>query len=736
MQRKRFKKVWPVYLILALVTMNLQAKEVGIFFNQNISQYSFAANEIKKALILKGQSVELFDLDKLSADYPNLKVVITLKTDKLNLDNLRKENGLQIKELGEQSYNLRTTNSSKTSYWVFGGDILGAMYGGLQLAENINLYGLNKTFNEEESPYILNRGIKFNIPFDERSPTYYSSGFSEKGFSGMSTRKAISHVWDLNFWSEMFDELAMQRYNVISLWTLHPFTSMIKMPKYPDVALENVQGFNGFSKTMSIDEKIEFWKKVMILAKNRGIDFYLYNWNIYTYGATGKYGIDNHPSNKATVEYMRKCTFRLFETYPDLTGFGVTAGENMGNTSNKEEANWTWSTYGKGVYEFASAHPERKIVFVHRYHGAGADEVAANFKPLLQLPNVRFDFSFKYAVAHVYSTTTPNWIRTRNGDVPVQLVQLKLKTWLELRCDDFYYLHWGDPDFVKRYLAGFPDKDQCVRGFVFGMDGYTPTYTFTSKADWAKGKLEMKRLWYSWMLWGRLAYNPTLSDEFFQNYLGNKYPQTQQKELFTAWSEASKGVPLFTELIQGTWISDFLWYPEACMSRKDGFETIDNMLKTIPPPGSNLCSIAESAANNCGDKRSASDVADEIEVHAQQALKILGNKQSPLNTELGTNLGNIRALAYLSLYYAEKIRGAISKANSQHENAKESMGRAYRNWIDYSTLMDKMYTGQEFQRTRPITDWHMLDKEVLDEYLRLGGVLEGNDLNKIQGIKR
>jgi hypothetical protein len=27
---------------------------------------------------------------------------------------------------------------------------------------------------------------------------------------------------------------------------------------------------------------------------------------------------------------------RLYETYPDLTGFGVTAGENMGDINNEE----------------------------------------------------------------------------------------------------------------------------------------------------------------------------------------------------------------------------------------------------------------------------------------------------------------------------------------------------------------------------------------------------------------
>lgn len=703
------------------------AETIGIFLDTKISQHEFAASDIKKALETKGFAVEFFDIKKLSPDYPNRKVVITLKTDTKSLGQLKIGGGANVNELGEQAFAILTANGKRASWFVVGGDMNGAMYGGLQLAENINLYGLEKNFNEDQSPDILNRGIKFNIPFDKRSPTYYGSGFSKVDFKGTSTQKAIEHVWQIKFWADMFDELARHRYNVLSLWSLHPFAAMIQLPEYPDAAIQNIEGFDGFSKKMSMDEKIEFWKQIMILAKNRGFEFYIYNWNIYTYGATGKYGIDNNARNPNTVEYMRKSMTRLFETYPDLTGFGVTAGENMGDINDEEEARWTWATYGQGIFDFAKAHPERNVVFVHRYHGAGGPEVAANFKTLRDLPNVQFDFSFKYAVAHIYSTTTPNWIRTRNGDVPAQLVELNLKTWVELRNDDFYYLHWGDPGFVKRYLAALPDKDRCIRGFVTGSDGYTPTYVFTSKADWAKGKLDMQRTWYTWMLWGRLAYNPQLTDEFFQDILRTRYPDSHSKSLFEAWSQASQGIPLFTELIQGTLISDWLWYPEACMSRRDGFVTIEKMAEAVPPPGSNLCSIDKSAAKNCGDKKSSYQVADEIESHAKKALKILVNEHADLNTELGTNIGNIRAMSYLGLYFAEKIRGATFKVAAQNEQAKDAMGKACGYWSKYISLMDEMYTGQDLQRTNPITNWHMLDADVLNEYIKLGGKVSSPD---------
>ena len=110
--------------------------------------------------------------------------------------------------------------------------------------------------------------------------------------------------------------MALNRYNVLSLWSLHPFPSMVKIPEFPDVALNDVwrtkekfddgyshQGINfvrpnllknvEIIKKITIDEKIVFWKEVMQMANDRGIEVYVFTWNIFTNGAEGKHGITN-----------------------------------------------------------------------------------------------------------------------------------------------------------------------------------------------------------------------------------------------------------------------------------------------------------------------------------------------------------------------------------------------------------------------------------------------------------
>ena len=289
------------------------AEKVGIFYDSTAEQIKFAAGDVKTALESKNFTVEMLDIDQLSPDYPSKKVVIALATDIRVKKILAALGGTASSGLNEQAYALKTTTRGQTSFWALGGDHNGAMYGGLQIAEYINIDGFSGTYDKQESPAILKRGIKLNLPFDRESGTYGKA-------TATSKIKAIPNVWDMTFWTSWFDEMARYRYNVITIWSNHPFTSMIKMPDYPDVAIQDVTGFDGYKKTMSIDGKIDFWRKVMAYAKSRGFEFYLFNWNIFTDGATGKYGItdeqDKAATDQATIDLHAQMHDNTFGNLP------------------------------------------------------------------------------------------------------------------------------------------------------------------------------------------------------------------------------------------------------------------------------------------------------------------------------------------------------------------------------------------------------------------------------------
>ena len=125
----------------------------------------------------------------------------------------------------------------------------------------------------------------------------------------------------------------------------------------------------------------------------------------------------------------------------------------------------------------------------------------------MALPNVTFELSYKYSLAHMYSIPLPQRMSDNHID---PLREHHLKSWLNLRNDDFYYHNWGDPDFVRAYLNGIINKGDWFAGFYMGGDGYTPTRTFFSKNSATQGILDVQRQWYMYMLWGRLSYNPDI----------------------------------------------------------------------------------------------------------------------------------------------------------------------------------------------------------------------------------
>jgi hypothetical protein len=213
----------------------------------------------------------------------------------------------------EQSYQMRVQDANgRRTVTITGADANGVMYGGLDVAEAFHTGQFDALKNVDRSPHLAQRGIKLNIPLDVRTPSY-----SDPSDAAQAN---LPEMWSMDFWREMFDDMARHRYNLISLWSLNPFPSIVKVPEFPNVALDDVWrttqkldarfGPNGDDfvrpemlanpevvKRLTIDGKIEFWRAVMQLAKDRGIEVYWFTWNTFLFGAEGKDGIITQSTN-------------------------------------------------------------------------------------------------------------------------------------------------------------------------------------------------------------------------------------------------------------------------------------------------------------------------------------------------------------------------------------------------------------------------------------------------------
>ncbi|UCG46030.1 MAG: hypothetical protein JSU94_11060 [Phycisphaerales bacterium] len=312
-------RICSVMLVCVLVSVSgLRGATVTILFDRESPQAAFACKEIQAALKARGHSIAQSDLEQLQGVTEGVRIVLCPASDSGATGQMKSEGGRAPGALKSEGYSIRVTSGAgRSAFWAIGGDTAGVMYGGLELAEVIRTDGFAAIKDVDQNPYMAMRGTKFNCPLDVRTPSY--SDVSD------AAQNNIIEMWSFDFWTEYIDNLARHRYNYISLWSLHPFPSLVRVPDYPDVALDDVKrstvqwaeyypgngtGFDAPEilndvetlKKMTIDEKIAFWRRVMRYGRDRNVDFYFVTWNIFVNGTDGKYGITDDIDNPTTID--------------------------------------------------------------------------------------------------------------------------------------------------------------------------------------------------------------------------------------------------------------------------------------------------------------------------------------------------------------------------------------------------------------------------------------------------
>jgi len=671
---------------------------------------AFAASEIRRAFTDRG--VTLVELDWQSGLEADGAARLFLAATPQACRTLAER--FQIGPAGSdapQSYAVRRAPACKgTVLAVLSADAAGAMYGGLDLAEAVRLRTLDEVGDSDHTPFIARRGIKFNIPLDARTPSYSDNSDA--------AQQNIAEMWSFDFWREFLDEMARHRFNVLTLWNLHPFPSLVQVPEFPDVALADIKRTTlpldeTFSHTgsdmvrpamlenlqtvkrLSIGEKIQFWRDVMQHAHDRGIEVYLFTWNMFTFAADGKHGITSSQTNETTIAYFRASVRETVLTYPRLAGIGITAGERLENRSDQYgKEQWLWRTYGEGVRDAVRLQPERQVRLIHRFHQTGQAEILRQWQ---DYPGP-LDLSFKYAIAHMYAATNPPFIHAALPHLPPDR-----RTWLTVRNDDIYSFRWGDPQFAREFVRAMPRPDR-VAGFYMGPDGYVWGREFLSTEPETPRELVIRKQWFSFLLWGRLSYDPDLPDQLFQQVLAQRFPEVPAGRLLAAWSQASRIFPQITRFFWGD--IDLRWFPEACLShpRHKGFYTVRDFIEGHTMPGSGILDVLTwrrgVSQGAIPEGQTPPQVADALAALADDTLRGVAELRphQGANKELRLTLGDLEAFAHLGNYYAGKIRGACAlslfDATGEPVHRESAVGHltaAAAHWQRYATVYTRQY---------------------------------------------
>ena len=683
-------------LAIGLSVVNAGAQQkVAVVYDQAIPQVQFGAQEFENAF--KAAHLEYWTSpDGAGPDAAVLAgaIVVTFSLDK---------------SLGAQAYRIRQVG---TSIDVKGGDARGLMYAALTLADELEAGKDLLTIGTfADKPYMAYRGIKFNIPLDARTPSYDDTGDS--------AQMNIATMWDFDFWKNYLDTMARDRYNLLTLWNLHPFPSMVKVPGYEDVALNDVAVYTGavnaktdmrwknepiqdpahlrIVKRLTIDEKIAYWKKVFQYADDRGIDIHLYMWNVFVSGAEGKHGIVARQDSPETIDYLRKSVKQFLLTYPMVKGIGVTAGENTNNKLEGEYSteNFIWKTYGQGVMDARAVNPKIDCRFIFRQHESDMNLIQNSFKDY----HGPFDTEFKYARARMFSSERPTWFDKVYRD---EVVEHHIKVWMNVRNDDLFTYRWGNPGYANNFIKNMP-RDEMA-GYFWGPDGYIYARDFHSR-DPRTPKYEIEKQWYLFMIWGMAGYDPDLPESYYVDKIAEHFPGADARAIYKTWNATADVISWVDKIHYEQ--NDASFFPEGSFDIRE-FHDLNNFARKDCMPDQGVTSIGEfTVKGKIAGELTPFEVADRLEATAKTLLAGSATISNGGNPELKQTLGDFKAMGYLAVYYAHKIRAATYVSLYRYKGNEKDKGLAVTeaeaevtSWVDYAGASAAQYKPQLFARTQ------------------------------------
>ena len=625
--------------------------------------------------------------------------------------------------LGYEAYQVEVSPEERT-ITVTGGDANGLMYGGLEVAEQIALYGAEGVTACEGAPYVLNRGYILNCPLDMRTPAFCTPGDA--------AQNNIETMWDMEYWKDLFDDMARNRANTFYMKNLSPYASMVKVEGYEDVALDDVwksnvpydddikgsmvnvvreEDWSNYTvvKEMTIDEKIAFWQEVMAYAKDRGISFHIRQGNIYIFAEQGKYGITDSIENPVTTDYFYKSFKALLETYPDLAGMSIGAGENMGWTvdaGKDADYQWLFNVYGRAINEMREANPEREFDLLMEC----SDELLAQI-------DANIIYSAAYTGTHLYGSATPVVADATLAQDNDHIYSFTCRN------EDVFNMRWGDPDFMRSFVKKMPGQDKLY-SVVTGSDGYCYAHDYSFVDPELDGQLYLDKHWFNYFLMFRMMYDPDLSDERIADVFTGYYDNEPSVDLLLeSTSTAGKIIPMVNRSYY-MHNSDYTWFVEGNWRHPNagGYIDIKSWMKgdTTYVDGQTMSieeyaiALASGETPDAQGRMLPTEVADNLKSLAQETLDLSerirtstsqNNNPTFTQKEFRQQLEDNEAMAYLGLFYAEKILGAIdirifneTEDESYRTSSVEHLEQSADYFDQYAEIISANYEPQRLAR--------------------------------------
>jgi hypothetical protein len=656
-------------IVCLAVTANVQAATVSIVESKPTPQAAYAARKLREVL-------------DSSAD----GVSVTLK--------------ILPKTLAPEAFTI--TRRGKTVA-VTGGDARGLIYGALALREQLrNGTRIDKVAPMRDQPALPFRGIKFNTPWDTYRPS-----------SALDQHYATAR--DLKFWEAWLDMMVENRFNAFTLWTMHPFTYMVRPKNFPEASKWSDAEFAQWQ---------HLYREIFRMAKERGLDTYVVFWSIFVSGEFSKahnvakenfyphYYVPGDTSD-ITKRYLRESVTQMLEEYPDLDGIGVSHGEGMGGMTPLERQQFVDEVYIAGALNAKRKEP---VKLIHRVPfssgltsgpGVSADVEKITRTAMEKLGNqfagpIWVEMKFNWSHGH----STPKLVKVHGGalgDTYFKPTPSNYKIVWQVRNEDFFALRWGVPDFIRQHIALNGGQDY-VGGYFVGSETYIPALDyFTAVKERVDWQWAFQRQWLFYKLWGRLLYDPKTPDSVFQSDFTRRYGK-RGENLLQAYALASNTQMRLASLYDSRW--DFTLYGEgmlALQGEQTHYIGVDALINqpTLDPSYVSVADFVKTtlAGDAYGaDRITPLQLADLLERDCREAARLVNTIDVSDNASLRYEVGDVQAWAYLGVHLAEKLRGAVALATFRvsgdpkiKQQAIGHLQQALAYWTQLSTLTRPLY---------------------------------------------
>lgn len=686
------KIIYPVVIAILLFSCGKKKNQISLYVDEELKEsVTYGIKKLENQLQLKGTELIISES----------KNEASLVLEKSDPKTKQKNDGFTLKKESEK-------------FMITSEENRGLLYGlqeiEEQLASGKKWEGLSEKSIEAHYPF---RAIKFNLPW-----------FSYR--SGKNLSLHYKTCRDLKFWESFLDMMAENKFNALTLWNLHPYIYMVQPTNFPKASPFTNEEFKVWQS---------FWKSLFKMAKDRGIETYIVNWNIFVSEEFSKaYGMADYSkssgfwgegeTNELIEKYTREIITQTINEYDDLTGIGITLGERMGGMTSKERKDWIDRTLIAGL---KSADREARLLY-RAPLSAGKDSSGSTSvsteritREALKNLDLKEDVlvEFKYNWSHAHSS--PKVSIVHGGiltDTYWKPEPSKYKGIWTMRNEDFFALRWAQPDFIRAFMKN--NSQSYIGGCIIGSEIYIPAKDYITREEFKTWNYAFERQWLFYKIWGNLLFNGTLSDDYFENALAKKFNLKTGKQLLSAWKLASMNANRFASFHRGTW--DATIYTEGFTTVGGKFIDIEKFIKQ-PVLDSSYVNIQDFVKQEFkADQITPLQLAETTQRESTEALRISTKilKENPKNQELLIELNDIFAWSYYGFYFTSKIKAGVALEKYRQTKDKKFQQQAITeleqgsiHWKKLTEVMEKYNVSEMPYQFDPNFSWrkHIVDVE-------------------------